>query len=69
MIETWKGIALACGRGERWCRYMADRKADPLPVLKLGGRVRIPEADLAAWIERQTRPVRIDVAKALAVTP
>ena len=26
-VETWKGIATALGRSERWCRYMARRGA------------------------------------------
>ncbi|MEZ4367949.1 MAG: hypothetical protein R2939_16960 [Kofleriaceae bacterium] len=51
-VETWKGIADALGRSERWCRYMA-RRADPLPVFKVGGIVRLDAADLAAWIARQ----------------
>ena len=38
--ETWKGIAHSLGRSERWCRYMARRTADPLPVFKVGGIVR-----------------------------
>ena len=36
-VETWKGIATALGRSERWCRYMARRGSDPLPVFKVGG--------------------------------
>ena len=35
-VETWKGIATALGRSERWCRYMARRTADPLPVSGAG---------------------------------
>jgi len=27
-VETWKGIATALGRSERWCRYMARRAGD-----------------------------------------
>jgi hypothetical protein len=52
-VETWKGIAGALGRSERWCRYMAGRPADPLPVFKVGGIVRLTADDLAAWLERQ----------------
>src|SRR5438094_524805 len=37
-VETWKGIATALGRSERWCRYMARRGADPLPVFMVTGR-------------------------------
>lgn len=52
-FETWKGIADAMSRSERWCRYMARRAMDPLPVYKLGGIVRMNAADRDAWIERQ----------------
>jgi hypothetical protein len=52
-VETWKGIAHALGRSERWCRYMASRSEDPLPVFKVGGIVRLDGDDLAAWIARQ----------------
>lgn len=52
-VETWKGIAYAIGRSERWCRYMARREDDPLPVFKVGGIVRLNQGDLEEWIERQ----------------
>ncbi len=52
-FETWKGIAFAVGRSERWCRYMARRTHDPLPVFKVGGIVRLTGSDLEAWIGRQ----------------
>ncbi len=52
-FETWKGIAAAVGRSERWCRYMARRAADPLPVFKVGGIVRLTERDLREWLDRQ----------------
>lgn len=52
-VETWKGIAHALGRSERWCRYMARRAEDPLPVFKVGGIVRLDHEDLQAWIARQ----------------
>lgn len=52
-VETWKGIATALGRSERWCRYMARRAADPLPVFKVGGIVRLNATDLEDWIARQ----------------
>jgi hypothetical protein len=52
-VETWKGIAFAVGRSERWCRYMARRGQDPLPVFKIGGIVRMNQPDLDAWIDRQ----------------
>lgn len=45
-VETWKGIAHALGRSERWCRYMAQRAQDPLPVFKVGGIVRLNGDDL-----------------------
>jgi hypothetical protein len=52
-VETWKGIAHALGRSERWCRYMARRAEDPLPVFKVGGIVRLNGDDLALWLSRQ----------------
>lgn len=52
-VETWKGIATALGRSERWCRYMARRGADPLPVFKVGGIVRLNNNDLEDWLSRQ----------------
>ena len=52
-VETWKGIATALGRSERWCRYMARRGADPLPVFKVGGIVRLNHTDLEDWLSRQ----------------
>jgi hypothetical protein len=52
-VETWKGIATALGRSERWCRYMARRAADPLPVFKVGGIVRLNSNDLEDWLGRQ----------------
>ena len=52
-VETWKGIATALGRSERWCRYMARRAADPLPVFKVGGIVRLNSTDLEDWLSRQ----------------
>lgn len=52
-VETWKGIAMVLGRSERWCRYMARRGADPLPVFKVGGIVRLNNHDLEDWLARQ----------------
>jgi hypothetical protein len=52
-VETWKGIAHALGRSERWCRYMAQRAHDPLPVFKVGGIVRLNGDDLSDWLLRQ----------------
>ena len=52
-VETWKGIATALGRSERWCRYMARRVGDPLPVFKVGGIVRLNNNDLEDWLTRQ----------------
>ena len=52
-VETWKGIATALGRSERWCRYMARRGGDPLPVFKVGGIVRLNHNDLEDWLGRQ----------------
>jgi hypothetical protein len=52
-VETWKGIAHSLGRSERWCRYMARRVSDPLPVFKVGGIVRLNMIDLSDWLGRQ----------------
>ena len=52
-VETWKAIATALGRSERWCRYMAQHPADPLPVFKVGGIVRLNQPDLEDWLARQ----------------
>jgi hypothetical protein len=52
-VETWKGIAHALGRSERWCRYMARRTNDALPVFKVGGIVRLNAEDLTDWLSRQ----------------
>jgi hypothetical protein len=52
-VETWKGIAYALGRSERWCRYMARRDQDPLPVFKVGGIVRLNNDDLEGWLSQQ----------------
>lgn len=52
-VETWKGIAYALGRSERWCRYMARRDQDPLPVFKVGGIVRLNNDDLEGWLSGQ----------------
>ena len=62
-VETWKGIATALGRSERWCRYMARRAGDPLPVFKVGGIVRLNNNDLEDWLSRQRdRSMRVPVA-------
>jgi hypothetical protein len=52
-VETWKGIAALCHRSERWCRYMARRPQDPLPVFKVGGIVRLTQVDLDGWLARE----------------
>jgi len=68
-VETWKGIATALGRSERWCRYMARRGADPLPVFKVGGIVRLNNTDLEDWLSRQRdRSMRVPVAPQLGVS-
>ena len=54
-VETWKGIATAMGRSERWCRYMAQRPENPLPVFKVGGIVRLNLADRDTWLAAQRR--------------
>jgi hypothetical protein len=70
-VETWKGIATALGRSERWCRYMARRTADPLPVFKVGGIVRLNTTDLEDWLVRQRdRSMRMPAhTPALPATP
>lgn len=52
-VESWKRIAQELERSERWCRTMAARAVDPLPVFKVGGVVRLLIADLDAWLDRQ----------------
>ena len=65
-VETWKCIGAVIGRSERWCRLMAQRPDDPLPVYKFCGTIRIDPADLDAWIGRQrARVLRRPVAEAL----
>ncbi|HET9622445.1 MAG TPA: hypothetical protein VFP84_13825 [Kofleriaceae bacterium] len=65
-VETWKGIATALGRSERWCRYMARRASDPLPVFKVGGIVRLNTTDLEDWLSRQRdRSMRLPVSAAV----
>jgi len=49
-VETWKAIAFAMGRSERWCRYMAQHPETPLPVFKVGGIVRLNLADRDLWL-------------------
>jgi hypothetical protein len=70
-VETWKGIATALGRSERWCRYMARRAGDPLPVFKVGGIVRLNTPDLEDWLARQRAgSIRTTIVpSALAPTP
>ncbi len=65
-VETWKGIAFAVTRSERWCRYMARRPHDPLPVFKVGGIVRLNKTDLDAWLMRQ-REVSYEAQKAKGI--
>jgi len=68
-VETWKGIATALGRSERWCRYMARRAGDPLPVFKVGGIVRLNSGDLEDWLARQRdRSMRVPVHAAAPAT-
>ena len=69
-VETWKGIAMALGRSERWCRYMARRAGDPLPVFKVGGIVRLNSGDLEDWLTRQRdRSMRLPVHVPAAPAP
>jgi hypothetical protein len=69
-VETWKGIATALGRSERWCRYMARRAGDPLPVFKVGGIVRLNTSDLEDWLVRQRdRSMRIPGTPVIPAAP
>ncbi len=69
-VETWKGIATALGRSERWCRYMARRGADPLPGFKVGSIVRLNAPDLEDWLARQRdRSIRVPVITTTVVSP
>jgi hypothetical protein len=69
-VETWKSIATALGRSERWCRYMAQRAGDPLPVFKIGGIVRLNQSDLDDWLSRQRgRSLARPVLEALISQP
>ena len=52
-VETWKGIASFINRSERWCRYMSRLTADPLPVFKVGGIVRMRCGDFNDWVNRR----------------
>ena len=65
-FETWKGIADAMGRSERWCRYMARRTANPLPVYKMGGIVRMNESDRNDWLLREQHRAPTSLAPAMA---
>jgi hypothetical protein len=67
-VETWKGIATALGRSERWCRYMARRAGDPLPVFKVGGIVRLNNNDLEDWLSHQRDRSMRGVSNALVPT-
>ncbi len=64
-FETWKGIADAMGRSERWCRYMARRTANPLPVYKIGGIVRMNEPDRNDWLLREQHRAPTALAPAM----
>jgi len=68
-VETWKAIATAMGRSERWCRYMAQRDANPLPVFKVGGIVRLNLADRDAWIGQQREQTMARPPITLTITP
>ena len=69
-VETWKGIATALGRSERWCRYMARRAGDPLPVFKVGGIVRLNTNDLEDWLSRQRdRSMRVAIPAVVQAIP
>lgn len=49
-VDGWKGIAAALEMSQRWCRDMANRSHCPLPVVTVGGIVRLYEHDFYAWI-------------------
>jgi hypothetical protein len=58
LSQGWKQIAHQVGRSERWCRYMAKRAKDPLPVFKIGGLVNMNTVAFDAWLERQKQPYK-----------
>lgn len=66
-VETWKAIAHAMGRSERWCRYMAQQPEAPLPVFKVGGIVRLNLADRDSWLAQARE--RTQVRSLIVVTP
>ncbi len=55
VIETWREIAAAVDRSERWARYMAARAENRMPVWKVGGIVRVHRAELVAWLKSMER--------------
>lgn len=54
LLETWEGIA--CGlpggmvRSEKWCRDMAEREDNPMPIRYVGRTPTISRRALAAWV-------------------
>lgn len=65
-VETWKAIAAAVGRSQRWCRYMHSRTERPLPAFKLGGIACLYLDDLQRWIDgEQVKPGPVNHPKAV----
>ncbi len=52
-LLTLPAAAAACGTTLRHMRRLIGRADDPLPSIKLGGKRRVYENDLNAWLARQ----------------
>lgn len=52
-LEGWRQIADQIGRSEKWCRTLATRADDPLPVNLFGGIVIADAETVATWVKRQ----------------
>lgn len=48
-------VAATCGTTLRHVRRLVARTEDPLPSVKIGGKRRVYEDDLSAWLARQPR--------------
>ncbi len=48
-------VAATCGTTLRHVRRLVVRADDPLPSVKIGGKRRVSEEDLQAWLARQPR--------------
>ncbi len=52
-LHSLPDAAAACGTTLRHMRRLIGRADDPLPSIKLGGKRRVSEEDLRAWLARQ----------------